>query len=68
MHNVASGLVVHEAMVRKNLMAELPFLATENILMEAVKAGATDRTCTRSIRVHAQEAGMRVKQEGWTTT
>ena len=40
MHQVASGLVVHEAMVRRNLMAELPFLATENILMECVKAGA----------------------------
>mgnify|MGYP000540996984 CR=1 FL=1 len=37
MHNVASGLIVHEAMVRKNLMAELPFMATENILMECVK-------------------------------
>ena len=39
MHNVASGLVVHEATVRKNLMAELPFMATENLLMECVKLG-----------------------------
>ncbi|MEQ8769083.1 MAG: adenylosuccinate lyase [Phycisphaerales bacterium] len=64
MHEVASGLVVHEAMVRKNLMAELPFLATENILMEAVKAGGDRQELHEKIRVHAQAAGMRVKQEG----
>jgi len=64
MHTVASGLVVHEAMVRKNLMAELPFLATENILMEAVKAGGDRQDLHEKIRVHAQAAGMRVKQEG----
>ena len=64
MHQVASGLVVHEAMVRKNLMAELPFLATENILMEAVKAGGDRQELHEKIRVHAQAAGMRVKSEG----
>jgi len=64
MHQVASGLVVHEAMVRRNLMAELPFLATENILMECVKAGADRQEYHELIRVHAQAAGMRVKQEG----
>jgi len=64
MHQVASGLVVHEAMVRKNLMAELPFLATENILMEAVKAGGDRQELHEKIRVHAQAAGMNVKQEG----
>lgn len=64
MHNVASGLVVHEAMVRKNLMAELPFLATENILMEAVKAGGDRQDLHERIRVHAQEAGHRVKHLG----
>lgn len=64
MHEVAGGLVVHEAMVRKNLMAELPFLATENILMEAVKAGADRQEYHEIIRRHAQAAGMRVKQEG----
>lgn len=64
MHQVASGLVVHEAMVRRNLMAELPFLATENILMECVKAGADRQEYHERIRVHAQAAGMRVKQEG----
>jgi adenylosuccinate lyase len=64
MHQVASGLVVHEAMVRKNLMAELPFLATENILMEAVKLGGDRQELHEKIRVHAQAAGMKVKQEG----
>ncbi len=64
MHQVASGLVVHEAMVKRNLMAELPFLATENILMECVKAGADRQEYHEIIRVHAQAAGMRVKDEG----
>jgi len=64
MHNVASGLVVHEAMVKKNLMAELPFMATENILMACVKLGGDRQHYHELIRVHAQAAGMRVKQEG----
>ncbi|MGQ0629117.1 MAG: lyase family protein [Phycisphaerales bacterium] len=64
MHNVASGLVVHEAMVRKNLMAELPFMATENILMACVKHGGDRQHYHELIRVHAQAAGMKVKQEG----
>jgi len=64
MYTVADGLVVNEAMVRKNLMAELPFLATENILMEAVKLGGDRQDLHEKIRVHAQAAGARVKQEG----
>jgi len=64
MHNVASGLVVHEATIRKNLMAELPFMATENILMACVKLGADRQDYHERIRQHAQAAGMRVKQEG----
>jgi adenylosuccinate lyase len=64
MHNVASGLIVHEAMVRKNLMAELPFMATENILMACVKLGGDRQEYHELIRQHAQAAGMRVKQEG----
>ncbi len=64
MHNVASGLVVHEAMVRKNLMAELPFMATENILMACVKLGGDRQEYHEHIRTHAQAAGLRVKQEG----
>jgi len=64
MHNVASGLIVHEAMVKRNLMAELPFLATESILMEAVKAGGDRQHYHEIIRRHAQAAGARVKDEG----
>lgn len=64
MHNVASGLVVHEATVRKNLMAELPFMATENLLMACVKAGGDRQEYHEHIRAHAQAAGLRVKQEG----
>jgi adenylosuccinate lyase len=64
MHNVASGLIVHEAMVRKNLMAELPFMATENILMACVKLGGDRQHYHELIRRHAQAAGLRVKQEG----
>ena len=66
MHNVASGLIVHEATVRKNLMAELPFMATENILMACVKLGGEGgrQHYHELIRVHAQAAGLRVKQEG----
>jgi adenylosuccinate lyase len=64
MHNVASGLIVHEAMVRKNLMAELPFMATENILMACVKLGGDRQEYHEHIRAHAQAAGLRVKSEG----
>ncbi len=64
MHNVASGLIVHEATIRKNLMAELPFMATENILMACVKLGADRQDYHERIRVHAQKAGLRVKDEG----
>ncbi|MDX2018059.1 MAG: adenylosuccinate lyase [Planctomycetota bacterium] len=64
MHNVASGLIVHPAMVRKNLMAELPFMATENLLMACVTLGADRQEYHEAIRVHAQAAGLRVKQEG----
>lgn len=64
MHNVASGLIVNEAMVARNLLAELPFLATENILMAAVKAGGDRQDLHERIRVHSIAAGHRVKQEG----
>ena len=64
MINVASGLVVHEHVVRANLMAELPFMATENILMAAVKAGGDRQELHEKIRVHSQAAGNAVKGEG----
>ena len=64
MNNVAHGLVVHEASVRANLLAELPFMATENLLMECVTLGADRQDYHEIIRSHAQAAGLRVKQEG----
>ncbi|MGP1346515.1 MAG: lyase family protein [Phycisphaerales bacterium] len=64
MHNVVSGLVVHEAQVRKNLMEELPFLATENFMMEAVKLGRDRQAVHEAIRKHAMASAQRIKQEG----
>ncbi len=64
MHTVADGLIVNEAMVKRNLMAELPFMATENIMMEAVKMGRDRQDVHEAIRVHSMAAGQVVKQEG----
>jgi len=63
MHNVCSGLVVYEATIRANLMAELPFLASENLMMAAVQAGADRQAAHELIRGHAQAAADRVKRE-----
>jgi adenylosuccinate lyase len=64
LHNVASGLVVYEKTIRANLMAELPFMATENILMAAVSSGADRQEAHEVIRQHSQAAALRVKSEG----
>lgn len=64
MQNVADGLVVYEKTIQKNLAAELPFMATENILMKAVSAGGDRQELHEQIRVHSQEAARRVKAEG----
>lgn len=62
--NVAGGLVVYPKVIERNLRAELPFMATENILMEAVKAGGDRQELHERIRVHSHAAAARVKQEG----
>lgn len=62
--NVTEGLVVYPKMIEKHLTEELPFMATENILMEAVKRGGDRQLLHERIRVHSMEAGRRVKQEG----
>ena len=54
--DVSSGLVVHEPVVKRNLDAELPFLATEHLLMEAVKAGGDRQDLHERLRLHAREA------------
>lgn len=64
MHNVGAGLIVHEATVRNNLLAELPFLASENLMMAAVKLGRDRQEVHEAIRRHSQAAGTRVKDEG----
>ncbi len=64
MHNVAAGLVVYEHTVRANLAAELPFMATENVLMAAVRAGADRQAAHEVIRRHSQAAAEAVKAHG----
>jgi adenylosuccinate lyase len=64
LHNVCSGLVVYEKTIRTNLMAELPFMATENILMAAVQGGADRQEAHEAIRVLSQETAAQVKEEG----
>ena len=61
---VTDGLVVNRAQIRKHLDAELPFMATEEILMAAVKAGGDRQALHERIRLHAQAAARAVKQEG----
>ncbi|CAN0465688.1 unnamed protein product [Ascophyllum nodosum] len=62
--NIADGLHVWPGVVRARVMAELPFMATENILMECVKAGGDRQDLHEKIRVHSMAAGMAVKGEG----
>ncbi len=62
--NVTAGLVVYEKTIAKNLAAELPFMASERILMQAVQAGRDRQEVHEAIRTHAQAAAQRVKQEG----
>ena len=62
--NVVDGLVVYDKVIRKHMMAELPFMATENIMMEAVKKGGDRQELHEKIRQLSMEAGKNVKQEG----
>lgn len=62
--NVAENLVVYEKMIAKHVKAELPFMATENIIMECVKAGGDRQELHERIRVLSMEAGKNVKMEG----
>ena len=64
MINVTGGLVVYPKVIEKHLMAELPFMATENILMDAVKAGGDRQELHEKIRQLSMEAGRVVKEEG----
>jgi adenylosuccinate lyase len=62
--NVVDGLVVYPKVIEKRLMSELPFMATENIMMDAVKAGGDRQELHERIRTLSMEAGKNVKEEG----
>ena len=62
--NVVDGLVVYPKVIHQRLMKELPFMATENIMMDAVKRGGNRQELHERIRVHSMEAGRQVKVEG----
>lgn len=63
-NNVTSNLVVYEKVITGRLMSELPFMATENILMEAVNKGGDRQALHERIRIHSMEAGKQVKVHG----
>ena len=62
--NVADGLVVNTGVIARRVRENLPFMATEDILMEAVKRGADRQEAHERIRVHSQAAAQRMKEEG----
>ena len=62
--NISENLVVYDKVIAKHIAAELPFMATENIMMECVKAGGDRQELHERIRVLSMEAGKNVKQEG----
>lgn len=64
LHNVAGGLEVHEATIRAGLAAELPFFASENLMMAAVALGRDRQEIHEAIRAHSRAAATRVKDQG----
>ncbi|MBU3101271.1 MULTISPECIES: adenylosuccinate lyase [Clostridium] len=62
--NIAGNMVVYEKVITSHVNHELPFMATENILMEAVKKGGDRQDLHEHIRVHSMDAAKRVKEEG----
>ena len=62
--NVVDGLVVYDKVIYKHFMEEIPFMATENIMMDAVKKGGDRQDLHEKIRVYSMEAGRKVKMEG----
>ena len=62
--NVADGLVVYEKVIKQHLIRELPFMATENIMMQAVKKGGDRQGLHEGIRVHSMAAAKSIKEEG----
>jgi adenylosuccinate lyase len=64
LHNISAGLVVRPAVIRRHLEDELPFMATEGILMDAVKRGGDRQDLHERIRIHSIAAGEQVKEHG----
>ena len=64
MLNVVDGLVVYKKVIEKRVNSELPFMATENIMMEAVKKGGDRQKIHERLRVHSMKAGKAVKEQG----
>ncbi len=62
--NIFSGMVVNEKVIEKRIMEELPFMATENIIMECVKRGGDRQELHEEIRILSMEAGIQVKKHG----
>lgn len=62
--NVSAGLVVYEQVIRRRVMEKLPFMATENIMMESVKRGSNRQELHEALRVHSHAAAAKVKLEG----
>ncbi|MCD7776655.1 MAG: adenylosuccinate lyase [Firmicutes bacterium] len=62
--NVSDGLVVYPKVIEKHMMAELPFMATENIMMDAVMRGGNRQELHEKIRVHSMASSKRIKEEG----
>jgi adenylosuccinate lyase len=63
-NNISDGIVVYPKIIKRRVMEELPFMATENILMAAVKRGGDRQELHERIRVHSMEAARMVKEEG----
>ncbi|KAJ7362125.1 hypothetical protein OS493_013216 [Desmophyllum pertusum] len=64
LQNVSEGLVVYPKVIDRHIRQELPFMASENIIMEMVKAGGNRQDCHEKIRVLSQESGAVVKEQG----
>ncbi len=62
--NIASGMVVYPKMIARRVNENLPFMATEDIMMEAVRLGCDRQVIHERLRVHSQEAAMRMKRDG----
>ena len=64
LQNISEGLVVYPSVIAKRISQELPFMATENIIMALVRSGGDRQDCHEKIRVLSQQAGAVVKEEG----